>query len=285
VRDTVVARYVLDEDLPASLSPRPYLHPITTMGGTVVTDTRPPDHPWHLGAGLAIQDVGGMNFWGGPTYVRDRGYLERDDHGRIEHKDWRFRSADRLLHDLRWVGPDGVERLREERSIAVCTIGNAPDCWALHFTSSLQNATGAPLRIGSPATNGRAGAGYGGFFWRAPHSTVPWRILSATGHGEAEVHGTGSPWLSIGGRGAGAQADYTLILVVPPPSPDEKTTVRPWFVRSRDYPGVCSAVAFDRELLLDVGGRLAVRVSVLVADGALDPQTVAGLAREVDGSR
>jgi hypothetical protein len=61
VDDVPVARYVVDEALPASLSPRPYLHPVTTLNGTVVTDARPADHEWHLGVCLAIQDVGGVN--------------------------------------------------------------------------------------------------------------------------------------------------------------------------------------------------------------------------------
>jgi hypothetical protein len=281
LRGAVVAKYLVDDDLPASLSPRPYLHPVTTMGGTVVTACRPPDHEWHLGAGLAIQDVGGVNFWGGPTYVRDRGYIERDDHGRIEHVGWRARSTDRLLEDLKWFGPDGVERLGEERSIAVTAIDAAPDCWALHFSSSLRNTTNDPLHVGSPATNGRAGAGYGGFFWRLPPTATPWRIFTADGHGEDEVHGTCAPWLSISGRADGSRADYTLVFVVPQPSNGEPSTARPWFVRSRDYPGVCSAVAFDRAAIVHVGERLEVRVSVLVADGSLDPPAAARLVGDL----
>ena len=65
-------------------SPRPYLHPVSTLAGTVVTDHLPEDHVWHLGAGVAIQDVDGVNFWGGRTYTRDAGaYVWRKDHGRI----------------------------------------------------------------------------------------------------------------------------------------------------------------------------------------------------------
>ena len=50
----------------------------------MVTDHLPEDHVWHLGAGVAIQDVDGVNFWGGRTYTRDAGaYVWRKDHGRI----------------------------------------------------------------------------------------------------------------------------------------------------------------------------------------------------------
>ena len=39
---------------------------------------------WHLGAGVALQDVDGVNFWGGRTYTRAAGeYVWRPDHGSI----------------------------------------------------------------------------------------------------------------------------------------------------------------------------------------------------------
>ena len=37
-----------------------------------------------------------------------------------------------------------------------------------------------------------------------------------------------------------------------------------------EYPGVCDALAFDRELQLRAGQELRVSLTVLVADGALD---------------
>jgi predicted dehydrogenase len=57
-------------NLEPDLSPRPYLHPVTTAAGIVVTDHLPSDHVWHLGTGFALQDVNGSNFWGGRSYRR-----------------------------------------------------------------------------------------------------------------------------------------------------------------------------------------------------------------------
>src|SRR5205814_1028778 len=45
----VVAEYHRGADLPPGVSPRPYLHPIRTPAGTVVTAVAPEDHPHHLG--------------------------------------------------------------------------------------------------------------------------------------------------------------------------------------------------------------------------------------------
>src|SRR5690606_31274082 len=54
-----VAEYVTSPDLPLTAAPRPYLHPVRTLGGAVVTEIRPADHPHHLGAGVAVTDLGG----------------------------------------------------------------------------------------------------------------------------------------------------------------------------------------------------------------------------------
>ena len=54
-------------------SPRPYFHPITTLGGDLVSLFRPHDHVWHKGIAWSLPVVGDENFWGGPTFVRDAG--------------------------------------------------------------------------------------------------------------------------------------------------------------------------------------------------------------------
>ena len=67
VGEVQVATYVTDPPLDLRLAPRPYLHPVRTLGGTVVTDALCFDHPWHLGASLTMADVDGHNLWGCPV--------------------------------------------------------------------------------------------------------------------------------------------------------------------------------------------------------------------------
>ena len=61
-----LARYVYRPDVPQLESPKPYLHPVRTLAGDVVTAYRPPDHVWHKGIQFALPHVGTENFWGGP---------------------------------------------------------------------------------------------------------------------------------------------------------------------------------------------------------------------------
>ena len=89
--DTEVAVYRDGGGTIPTSSPRPYLHPVRTRAGVVVSAQHPADHDWHNGVGMAIPDVNGTSFWGGGTYVHGRGDVLLDNHGVIvgEPPDWR----------------------------------------------------------------------------------------------------------------------------------------------------------------------------------------------------
>ena len=42
---------------------RPYVHPLRTPAGHVLTRNAPADHPWHHGLWFTIKYVDGDNFW------------------------------------------------------------------------------------------------------------------------------------------------------------------------------------------------------------------------------
>ena len=261
----VVARYVWDPDLPTAVSPRPYLHPVTTLGGTTVTGFMPDDHVHHLGASIAVPVLNQANFWGGRTYVAGHGSVRLDNHGRQRHSRWLHRSSDHLVQELCWTSRDGEPVAREQRSLAVRPV--AATAWLLRVRFALRSGTGDPLTIDSPGARGRAGAGYVGFFWRAPAGL---ERVHAFGRG-GDVHGSREPWVVLTGRRPGAAA-WTLVFLA--------GAGDPWFVRSADYAGVCSAIAWDRPLVIAADGVLSRRLSVLVADG---PPT-AGTLAEADAA-
>ncbi|GGN51231.1 hypothetical protein FHR83_008979 [Actinoplanes campanulatus] len=249
----VVARYVWDPRLPATVSPRPYLHPVTTLGGTTVTGFMPDDHVHHLGASIALPIVNDVNFWGGSTYVTGHGSIRLDNHGRQDHHRWLHRDDDRAEHELHWAGRDGVTLVRERRALTVRQLTH--DAWMLRVDFTLASADGTTLEIDSPAARGREGAGYGGFFWRAPAGLD--RVHAYGRDTNGDVHGSRDPWVALSGHHRGG-APWTLIFLA-----DEKD---PWFVRSADYAGVCSAIAWKR-LTVAPGGTLTRGLSVVIADG------------------
>ncbi|MFE9447499.1 PmoA family protein [Streptomyces sp. NPDC006739] len=262
-----VGRYVTRPELPARLSPRPYLHPVTTLSGTAVTELSPADHTHHLGVGVAVPDVEGHNFWGGRTYVRDQGPTDLDNHGAQRHISFQLRDQDGFVEELRWVA-SGAELLRERRTVAAT--GLTRTAWALDFTFSLTNMTSAPLSFGSPATNGRPGAAYGGFFWRARKEPENPHVFTPDRAGEPEVHGSRADWLALAGT------TWTLVLA----GATDATRRDPWFVRSAEYPGVGSSLAHDERLAIEPGDTVVRRVVTVVADGRLDRDGAAALVRK-----
>ncbi|PRB44888.1 oxidoreductase [Arthrobacter sp. MYb23] len=259
-------------------SPRPYLHPVRTLAGTVVTDHIPEDHVWHLGAGVALQDVDGINFWGGRTYTRAAGaYIWRKDHGSIvtesvDHGDGLRREQ------LSWLGPDHTPVLREQREWRWAAVGNST--WKLTLDFTLESATGQPVLLGSPGSNGRPQGGYGGFFWRLPKVGAA-TIWTPEARGEDAVHGTAAPWLAWSGTfdaGTASAAQVTgdpglghpatLVFLASPQATD------PWFVRHSGYPGVGLSLAWDAPVTTEPGRPVHRTVTVLVTDGFLATQDI-----------
>jgi len=262
-----VGRYVTRPELPARLSPRPYLHPVTTLAGTAVTELSPPDHTHHLGVGVAVPDVEGHNFWGGRTYVRDQGPTELDNHGAQRHTSFQLRDPDGFVEELRWVASGG-ELLRERRTVSATELTDT--AWALDFTFSLTNVTDEPLSIGSPATNGRPGAAYGGFFWRARKEHDTPHVFTTEREGEPQVHGTRADWLALAGT------TWTLIFA----GATAATRRDPWFVRTAEYPGVGSSLAHTERLPIPPGETVVRRIITVVADGRLSRHEAAALVRK-----
>ena len=267
-----VAEYVTKPVVDPARGPRPYLHPVRTLAGLVVTDVLPEDHPHHLGVSVAMQDVNGVNLWGGRTYVRGTGYTWLDDHGVIEHVEWTDRSADRLTDRLQWRDPEGRTLLVEERTMTAT--GLDARSWVLTFSYALTNPGPGPVRLGSPATNGRPGrAGYGGFFWRlAPGHP---RVLDAHTDREDGVNGSTSPWVAVVGEAAPSQP-YTLVFA-------GLGAGDHWFVRAAEYPGVCVALAFEAVRVIGAGQSLHRTHRIVVADGALDRDEIAAISGTAAG--
>lgn len=317
-RPVTVAELRTGADVSATNGPRPFLDRVRTLSGVVVTDQQPLDHPWHLGVSVAVQDVDGINFWGGRTYTRDAGrYIWRQDHGRIvtrsesvvtdAHDDGT--SGQRLRAQLDWVDPAGAVLVRERREVTTRYLGagshrsrtsnsghsnssNNQPGWELDFAFELSPAGGEPVSLGSPGSNGRAGGGYGGFFWRLPELREA-RVFTADAEGEDAVHGTVTDWLALtadfastdGHPLAGTAAEptsgsgrgpATLVLV--------SADADPWFVRQSGYPGIGASLAWDTPVTASAKAPVRRRVRALVFDGVLSRAEVASRVAALSGA-
>ncbi len=122
--EAVLAEYVHRPTDVQLESPQPYLHPIRTLGGELVTLFRPHDHVWHKGIAWSLPVVGDENFWGGPTFVRGQGYVQLPNDGTQRHRcvraasGCRGRGADRFVDELEWITEAGERLFEERRTVA-----------------------------------------------------------------------------------------------------------------------------------------------------------------------
>ena len=274
-----LCRYVHRPDVPQLESPKPYLHPVHTLAGDLVTAYRPHDHVWHKGIQLALPHVGPENFWGGVTWVRDRGYVQLPNNGSMRHAGFDALEAQgdtaRIAERLEWVIESGEHWIDERRTLAARILDGA---WLLSFSSELTNRSGRDLPFGSPTTNGRPNAGYGGLLWRGPRSFTGGDVLGPGGaRGEDALMGARGPWVAFVGTQDETLRRNTLAFF--------DAAGPPWFVRSTPYVVAGPAPFFHEEHTVADGEALALRCDIAIADDAWGEEDVeafrAGLLAEV----
>jgi len=206
-----LAHYVYRSDAHEEEVPRPYFHPLRSLAGDVMTNFRPNNHPWHHGLSLTLNNVSGINFWGGPSYHED-GYQWRSDWGRQEHVEWRVREASgnraKLEHALEWKRNDEVI-FREARQIGI-EVNLAEQSWVLRWRSTLTNVSGRELTLHNPASYGLEGMNYGGLTFRGTRDFLDSYLdstLKITAGNFGGPDGVDAPFKG-GEQAHGARADW-----------------------------------------------------------------------------
>lgn len=268
--------YVYQADTPQIESPRPYFHPVSTLGGDLVTLFRPDDHIWHRGIAWSLPNVDSAsdsaNFWGGVTYKRDTGYIQLPNNGAMRHVQFLRTTASAsgvtVAHRLHWITEPGETWFREVRRFAV-TVVPSHQAWVLAFSTALTNISGRAIAIGSPTTEGRDNAGYGGLFWRGPEPFVGGKVYTPKECGGDELMNVREPWMGFAG------ARSTLVFV---DAPDNIGHPTQWFVRTQPYACLCPAPFFSSEVPVAPDESLYLRYAIVFADGDPGSEGVAKLA-------
>lgn len=312
--DALLFQYNYAPTFDPKYSRKPNLHPVNSLAGLTVTGHPPVDHTWHHGIQMtcanlrAANEETAQNFWGGPTYVRGKNYVQLDNVGSQRHDKWEDLSvsgtpsagtqrapgdADQpaplasLKHRLTWLTSTNQPWLSELRHITLPELNEQDGYYALDWHILLKNIHTHQLLFGSPTTAGRPNAGYGGLFWRGNPSFKGkgGQILAGNGLAGPDTIGQRAPWLAFVGAHSSltpAAGDVTDAprSTQPATTPAAHSTLvfvdRPgnpdypnqWFVRTDPFPIASFSFSFDREIPLDPGQTMALHHRIVFANGA-----------------
>ena len=213
--------------------PRPFVHPVTTPSGRVLTVDAPADHPWHHALWFTIKFVNGENFW---EEYDDYGLLVQDRPRRVLGA---TDAAGRIWRShISWQRPGnpggtGAEVVIDQ--VVELALEQHRDMVAMDWDVRLVPRVDVVLDRTPFTTWG----GYGGLTFRGRgdwHDTTLW----APGHPwppgddtRARLLGDGSRWCSLEGMlpgPQGAERPAGMAILDHPGNPNHPT---PWYASTR----------------------------------------------------
>ena len=244
---------------------KPYFHPLGTLDGTVLTDLRPKDHPWHRAVWFSWKHINGLNYW---EENRRTGLSQ----GRTEitavkvtpNDDYSAKIELALAHHP----PDKPVVLAEKRLISVA----APDKtgryhvdWRSTFTAGEKDV----LLDRTPIPGQKGGRGYGGYAGlslRMAPATRKWQYIDSEGRkGSRQIHGKNARWVDFSGPVADGKAAGVAVL----DHPGNPRHPSPWYV-NQGMPYFSPALLFNESRTLEAGKSLALRYRIIVHPGRGD---------------
>ena len=252
-------------------APRPYVHPLTTPAGAVLSVEAPADHPWHHALWFTIKFVNGENFW---EEYGEFGLLQTLTHDTVRSID---DSEREVTAYIRWIAPDGSTlRLAEHRTVHTTVIDD--DTYAIDWTEELQ----VPETTVLDRTPFTTWGGYGGLTLRGAPDWTDTTIRLDDGVERERTLGEHSRWLAIDGiahDGLPTPAPAGVVILDHPENPRFPT---PWYASNRaDTYGegwanfVNAAFLWDEPLTVEPHAPLTLRYRVLVHDGAWGADRIA----------
>lgn len=252
-------------------APRPFLHPVRTPAGAVLTTDAPADHPWHHALWFTIKYVNGENFW-----------EEYGAFGTLRATEVEGRDGAALRATIEWVRPDGeTVTLRETRTLTHVELDD--HAYAIDWDEQLV----APADTVLDRTPFTTWGGYSGLTLRGAPDWHDTRLLLPDGTPRDRVLGERAPWCALDGLAPlpdGTNAPAGIALLDHSENPRHPT---PWYGSTRaDTYGegwanfLNAAFLWDAPLELAAGEALRLRHRVIVHDDVWDtPQVAAAYAQ------
>ncbi len=249
---------------------KPYFHPLCAADGTILTDLRPTDHPWHRGFWWSWKYLNGKNYWEeDPATGRSEGATEL----RETKVDAGTDNQTLIQQELGYRSPDGELLIAEDRTIRVSGLTENGDFsidWRATFTGVaevVQLDRTPPERAG-----GAWWGGYAGLSLRRSQPTAQWVYGDSENRNHCAIHGNKAQWVRCSGQTPSGNA-VTITIFGHPQNPTHPSN---WYTTSDDLPFFGPSPLFEKPIELRAGQtiRFAYMLTITNArtDGALERQ-------------
>jgi hypothetical protein len=241
---------------------KPFLHPVSTTDGIVLTEIEPADHVWHRGVWFSWKYINGVNYWEENPDGRGDGITEF-----VAPEQVRFDAGKATITTrLRYRPPDGAVILEERREIVLCVPredGNYTMDWRHEFRAQGQRVVldRTPICAETPW------GGYAGVSWRAALSLSEFRVLDSEGRTGEATNAQRARWADLTGVTADGRA-AGIAMFDHPGNPRHPTYWRTIIEPGFGY--LNPAFVLAEPFTLDAGGTLRLRYRVLIHRGRAD---------------
>ncbi|CAN5865856.1 hypothetical protein BH24ACT3_BH24ACT3_03180 [soil metagenome] len=242
---------------------RPFVHPVTTPAGHVLTRNAPDDHPWHHALWFTIKFVNEENFW---EEMAPYGVLRHTAPPVVTEAEGHTTVAGPLA----WTRPDReTVIIDEERTLSHCPLDD--DAYALDLRTVLTPRADVRLDRTPYTTWG----GYGGLSLRGRADWIDTTLRIAGGVSTDKLRGERASWCDLTGRPDGASTAAGIAMLDHPSNPRHPV---PWYgtTRAPNYGDegwsnfLNAAFLWEEGLDLAAGDALGFTYRVIVHDGHWD---------------
>ncbi len=235
---------------------KPYFHPLATPGGTLLTDLRPADHPWHRGLWWSWKFINGLNYWeeDRPT-GRSEAATELTGCTLDPHED----GSAVLTFALSYHPWNVAPILTEQRTIRISNPvnGRYELLWQSEFTAVSKVTLARTPPPDEPS--GKPFGGYAGLSLRFNPITKGWTFSSSEGlSGVEALHGQRARWIRFS-----AGPDRPAVTIFD--DEQNRPGLTPWYVNQK-MPFMSPAPLFSHNRELAPGEKLILRYRISITD-------------------
>ncbi|WOO43728.1 DUF6807 family protein [Rubellicoccus peritrichatus] len=240
---------------------KPYFHPLATTKGTVFSDLRPDDHPWHRALWFSWKFINGVNYW---EENRETGKSEGQtmllDIDRTVLPD----KAVQVKMELAYAPAATGERVLEESRTVLISPPDASGAYRIDWSSEFRALDHDVILDRTPLPeepDGKTWGGYAGYSMRMNSGVFGGTYLNSEGLAGADTNHQPARWASYT-----APNDGSILFL---DHPENLNHPAKWYVA----PGMgyfSPAVIHDARHTIKAGETLELHYRLIINPGAVD---------------